>query len=124
MSGVEVAGFILGAFPLCVSAMEHYEETRKVAGTFLKIRRAHKKDQGKVKDCELMFKLNMKELLLPLLRDDIVNEIEYEQLLANPGGPEWDVDDVKEALEERLSDCSSRYVEILQEMRETMGAVC
>ena len=56
MSGVEIVGLLLGAFPLCISAMEHYEEMRKVAGTFFKIRRAHKKDLGKIKDCQLMFK--------------------------------------------------------------------
>lgn len=60
ISGIEIVGVLLVVFPLCISAIEHYEDTRKVAGTLFKIRRAHKKDLGKVKDCKLMFVLNLK----------------------------------------------------------------
>lgn len=124
MSGFEILGVILGAFPLAISAMEHYEECKKVAGTFYKIRRAHRKDFGRVKDCQLKFRLNMKELLLPLLADDLVSKIEYEQLLASPGGPGWQEDHVEESLAERLGDCHERYIEILKEMEETMFMLC
>jgi len=124
MSGLEILGVILGAFPLAISAMEHYEECKKVAGTFYKIRRAHRKDFGRVKDCQLKFRLNMKELLLPLLADDLVTKVEYEQLLASPGGPGWQEDHVEESLAERLGDCHERYLEILKEMEETMVLLC
>ena len=124
MSGLEILGVILGAFPLAISAMEHYEECKKVAGTFYKIRRAHRKDFGRVKDCQLKFRLNMKELLLPLLADDLVSKIEYEQLLASPGGPGWQEDHVEDSLVERLGDCHERYIEILKEMEETMVLLC
>ena len=120
MSGIEALGLLLGAFPLCVSAMEHYEETRRVAGTFMKIRRAHRRDLGKIKDCRLLFKLNLKELLLPLLNEDIIDKIEYELLLLHPGGPAWKNDHVDLALRERLGECHDRYLEILAEMRDTM----
>ena len=124
MSGLEIVGVILGAFPLAISGMEHYEETKKVANTFFKIRRAHRKDLGKVKDCQLKFRLNMKELLLPLLTDDVVTTMEYEQLLAKPGGPGWQEEHVEESLAERLGDCHERYIEILKEMEETMVLLC
>ena len=124
MSGVEIVGVLLGAFPLCIAAMEHYEDTRKVAGTFFKIRRAHRKDLGKVKDCRLMFRLNLKELLIPLLADETVNQLEYEVLLANPGGPAWRDHHVDIALAERLGECHGRYIEILQEMQDTMALLC
>ncbi|GAB7335515.1 hypothetical protein MBLNU13_g07861t1 [Cladosporium sp. NU13] len=124
MSGLEIVGVILGAFPLAISAMEHYEECKKVAGTFYKIRRAHRKDFGRVKDCQLKFRLNMKELLLPLLADDLVSKIEYEQLIASPGGPGWQEGHVEESLVERLGDCHERYIEILKEMEETMVLLC
>lgn len=124
MSGVEIVGIILGAFPLAISAMEHYEESKKVAGTFFKIRRAHRKDFGRIKDCQLKFRLNMKELLLPLLEDDVVTRIEYEQLIANPGGPGWQEEHVDESLSDRLGDCYERYIEILKEMEEAMVSLC
>lgn len=124
MSGIEILGIVLAAFPLCISAMEHYEETKKVAGTFFRIRRVHKKDLGKVKNCQLIFRLGLKELLKPLLIDAVVDHIEYEQLFASPGGPGWAEQDVETALKKRLGDCHERYIEILQEVQETMAALC
>ncbi|KAK6424120.1 hypothetical protein LTR95_016434 [Oleoguttula sp. CCFEE 5521] len=124
MSGIEAVGIVLGAFPLLVSCFEHYEDVRTVAGTFYKIRRAHKKDLGRIKDCQLRFKLNLKELLLPLLVDDIVSRLEYEQLLADPGGSCWKDSDVTEALQGRMKECHERYFEILGDMEETMAALC
>ena len=124
MSGIEIVGICLGAFPLIISALEHYEDTKKVTSTWYKIRRAHRKDLGKVKDCQLRFRLNLKELLLPLLVDEVVTRVEYDQLLANPGGPGWREEMVEEALAARLSDCHERYVEVLREMEETLGSLC
>jgi len=124
MSGIEIVGVILGAVPLIISAMEHYEDTKKALGTFHKIRRAHRKDLGKLKNCQLKFKLNMKELLLPLLVDDTVTRVEYEQLLVNPGGSGWREEHVDDALVHRLGDCHERYIEILQDLEETMMSLC
>nr|OQO26601.1 hypothetical protein B0A51_08282 [Rachicladosporium sp. CCFEE 5018] len=124
MSGIEAVGIVLGAFPLLVSCFEHYEDVRTVAGTFYKIRRAHRKDLGRIKDCQLRFRLNLKELLLPLLADEIVSRPEYEQLLADPGGSGWKDSEVTEALQGRLKECHERYFEILGDMEETMAALC
>lgn len=124
MSGIEIVGLILGAVPLVISAMEHFEDAKRAVGTFHKIRRAHKRDLGKLKDCQLKFKLNMKELLLPLLADDLVTRIEYEQLLVSPGGSGWREEHVDEALAQRLGECHERYIEILQEMEETLVLLC
>ena len=46
MSGLELVGIILGAFPLAISGMEHYEETKKVLGTFIKVSRTWKPVQN------------------------------------------------------------------------------
>lgn len=124
MSGIEIAGLVLGAFPLAISAMEHFEQSKNVARTFYRIRRVHRKTLGKVKDCQLKFRLNMKALLLPLLVDDTVTKIEYEQLLANPGGAGWREEHVEEALAERLGECYERYIELLKEMGEVMVTLC
>jgi hypothetical protein len=37
MSGVEVASFVLAAFPLAISALEYYQETAETLGVFWKI---------------------------------------------------------------------------------------
>lgn len=121
MSGIEVAGLVLGAFPLLISAMENYEETRKVTSTWWRVKRAHKRDIGRIKDCQLKFRLNLKELLLPLVHDGTVNRGEYERLLANPGGHGWKEDRVEDALRIRLSECHERYVEMLLDILDLMA---
>ena len=124
MSGIEIVGVLLGVFPLCVSAMEHYEKTRRATNTFVKIRRTHKRDLGKIKDCELLYKLNLKQLLLPLLKEDVIEESELELLLSNPGGPAWNNRHVHSALKKRLGECHDRYLEILSDMKDTMVNLC
>lgn len=124
MSGIEIAGLVLGAFPLAISAMEHFQQSKKVVGTIYRFRSVHCKTLGKVKDCQLKFRLNMKALLLPLLDDDTVTRIEYEQLLANPGGAGWREEHVEESLAERLGECYERYIELLKEMEEVMVTLC
>lgn len=104
--------------------MEHFEDSKKVAGTFFKIGRAHRKDLGRIKDCQLKYKLNIKELLLPLLSEDVVMRLEYEQLLVHPGGPGWQEEHVDATLAERLDECHERDMEILKELEETMLALC
>ncbi|KAM3550099.1 hypothetical protein ARSEF4850_008513 [Beauveria asiatica] len=81
MSGIEVAGLVLGAFPLLISALEHGRDTAKVLEIFWKIRRE-----------------NLEALLLPLIVDD--NEVQ--DLLKNPGGPRWQDPELEGRLKGRL----------------------
>lgn len=121
MSGIEVAGIVLGAFPLLISAMEHFHGAKKATKTWSRIHGAHGKDVRRVKYCQLMFTLNLKELLLPLFRDGVVDSGEFEALLAEPGGAGWREEHVEDHLRNRLSDCYSRYLETLEDMVETMA---
>lgn len=82
MSGVEVAGLALGAFPLLISALEHYRHLADAAGVFWKIRREHRKWMHDLKICRLAFERNLQFLLLPLVADDDSIEL----LLNDPGG--------------------------------------
>ena len=125
MSGVEVVlGLVLGGIPLCISAMEHYADFKKVTGTFIDIRRQHGKDLRRVKLCELQFRLHLKQLLLPLLNDGIVDKPEYAELLLAPGGDGWKEKHVGEALEKRLDEGHQYYVETLKGMVATVAQLC
>lgn len=121
MSGIEIVGVVLGASPLLISAMEHYEDTRRVSTIWWRIRRAHKRDLGNLKDCHLAFRTHLKELLLPLLIEGVTDEISYDDLLANPGGPGWRKENVNEALAARLTEHHERYFEIMADMTEAMA---
>lgn len=43
MSGVEAAGFVLAAFPLCISALEHYRESAEVLKDWWRYKREYRK---------------------------------------------------------------------------------
>lgn len=82
MSGVELAGLVLGAFPLLISALEHYRNLADAAGIFWKIKREHRKWMHDLKICHLAFERNLQFLLLPLVADDEA----IDKLLTDPGG--------------------------------------
>ncbi|KAM0425591.1 hypothetical protein ACHAPT_009122 [Fusarium lateritium] len=115
MSGFEVAGVVLGAFPLAVSALEKYGEVAKRLKFWLNIQLEYKKCMDDLNYQHLCFQLNLKELLLPLLPDDKIKE-----LLADPGGECWQRQDVSGLLEDRLRDSHSLYVGCIEKIRSTM----
>ena len=125
MSGIEIIGLVLGGFPLIISAMEHYKDVKKPTLIWWRIRRAHRRDYGKVKDCQFAFSDQLELLLYPLLDGDIVDQNEYEALLASPGSDGWQESRVEQALVDRLGERHARYVEILKEMNEVvMDKLC
>lgn len=124
MSGVEVAGLVLAAFPLVVSALEHVEKAKKVTSIWWKFRTAYDERMRDLSLCQLQFTLNLQELLLPLLQADIINGNEHKQLLAVPGGSSWGDEHIKTALVERLGDSFKDYVAILVDMSVTITLMC
>ena len=85
MSGVEVAGLLLGAFPLIISAMEHYRKSAEVYHNWWEFKREYRKSINDIKFQEMAFKSNVESLLLPLM----VDEDEATALVADPGGIKW-----------------------------------
>jgi hypothetical protein len=118
MSGIEVAGLILGASPLLIAVIEHYEKTAKVARTWWRFRTTYARDIRMIKDCQTFFKLNLRLLLEPLTHDGVVSRRELEALLADLSDPGWKDAHVELALRERLSDYYERYLEVLLEIKE------
>lgn len=124
MSGVEVAGLLLAAFPLAISALEHYRETAETLGTFWKIRREYKTWTHSFNICRLAFEQNLEEFLLPLIAD----EDELQRLLAEPGGQEWKNPELEQRLKQRLPKSYELYLEsmdrikdVLEQLRHELG---
>lgn len=120
MSGIEIAGIVLGALPLMIAAMEYVEDTRKAPAVWWKIRRAHRKDLSRLRTCEVQFQMHMNELLLPLRMDGTISHKEHTVMLSSPDNASWKRLDVQEALVERLSDCCEQYLRVLQELNLTL----
>ncbi|KAF1993824.1 hypothetical protein P154DRAFT_414906, partial [Amniculicola lignicola CBS 123094] len=114
MSGLEVAGVLLGTFPLILSGLEHYRDVAKVAGFWWQIRKKYQKCRDDVRFHEIVYRRNLKELLLPIVLDtEDVN-----RLVADPGGERWTDPDLQGRLEHRLQESYSLYMGIISEMNE------
>ncbi|KAK5119803.1 hypothetical protein LTR85_007129 [Meristemomyces frigidus] len=117
MSGIEVVGLVLGAFPLAVSALEHYREACKTINLMRNFESEWRKSLNDIKDEQVFFTLNLKVLLLPLVEDDALDETDLETLLADPESVTWRDIDVDAALGERLGSSHARFLEIALELQ-------
>jgi hypothetical protein len=117
---MEAAGLVLGGFSLLIIAMEHYATMDKMRRTWWKIMREHSRDLGRLRDCELMYRANMRTLLAPLELDGTLDSSQLELLLANPESTGWQKDEVDLVISRRLGERKERYFENLREMSETM----
>jgi hypothetical protein len=115
---MEVAGLVLGGFSLVISAMEHYGTMEKMSRTWWKLKREHRKDLGRLRDCELMYRANMRTLLAPLRLDGTIDAAQLELLLADLESKGWQEHDVNDVLSKRLGERKERYFDNLREMQE------
>ncbi|KAF2870783.1 hypothetical protein BDV95DRAFT_447251, partial [Massariosphaeria phaeospora] len=114
MSGLEVAGVVLGAFPLLISGIEHWRDVAKVGGFFWRLRKEYTKCQRDIQFHEIVYRKNLRELLLPLIPDSD----EVAQLIADPGGQRWTDTTLQEQLENRLHESYQLYHHTITEMNE------
>jgi hypothetical protein len=119
MSGFEVAGIVLGAFPIALEALEKYREMAKVWGFWWEIRYPYQKCKCELKFHHLSLNRNLKQLLLPLVAEDE----QIQRLLADPGGEEWQQQSIAKQLEDRLQESHDLYLEIIQQLRRTMDEI-
>ncbi|RYP03945.1 hypothetical protein DL764_004779 [Monosporascus ibericus] len=117
MSGFEIAGVVLGAFPIAILGLEKYREVAKRFGFWHQIRLEYQKTSNELKFHKLSFVRNLKQLLLPLVVDDA----DVQKLISDPGGKAWKDDAVAKALEGRLQESHGLYLEIMGEMERVMG---
>jgi hypothetical protein len=118
MSGIEVVGLVLGAFPLAISALEHARESFKVLHLLANFEDEWRKTLNDIKDEYLIYTLNLKLLFLPLVDVDQLDEQDVEDVLADPGSASWKAGD--EALRERLGSAFSRFLENAQELQQLL----
>ena len=100
ITGVEIAGLVLGAVPVVLSALEQYRkgfESAKVARQYLR----HLKSLQRNLDAQFQIYRNTLERLL----SNTVSESQLRTLLKDPQGPYWSTPDVQQCLQSFL--CSS-----------------
>ncbi len=113
MSGLEIAGVVLGAFPILLSALEGYRKLARTAGLWFNIREEHQKCKNEVNAQRVAFTVNLKRLLLPL----DINDTEMSRLLNAPGGEEWNDATITLKIQEHLRESYSVFMETAENMR-------
>ena len=124
MSGVEILGVLLGALPLCISAMEHYRSTIKTTSIFRRTRRAYNQDLRSMEDCRLSISLIVQQVLLPLQNAGMLTLPQYQILLASPGGPAWRDPQIDQSLREALGECYDSCMYNLTDMQDLAQELC
>lgn len=116
MSGIEVAGLVLGAFPLAIEALDKYREVAKRWGFWYKIQLEHKRCKDNLTFYRLAYKQQLRLLLLPLIQDGI----KVQQLLDDPRGKEWKDSTVASLLEARLDESYELYKRVITAIDEVV----
>jgi hypothetical protein len=121
MSGIEVAGIVLGAFPLLIRALESYREGAEVLSDWWNIQRAYKKCRQDLSYHQLLFEGHVEQFLLPLVVDD--NELKM--LMASPSDEAWKDPDLERRLQNRLPRSYDLFLDIIgsiQTLMKDLGA--
>ena len=119
MSGIEIAGLLLGAFPLLVSALEHYRQSAEVLEDWWQIKKEYGKCKSEIKLQELLFEHNLERFLLPLVVDDD----EIAALIAEPGGIRWKDPALELKLKSRLPRSYDLFIDTIHEIQSAVDGL-
>ncbi|KAK3363767.1 hypothetical protein B0T25DRAFT_528416 [Lasiosphaeria hispida] len=119
MSGFEVAGILLGAFPVAINALEAYRDVATQLGVFYRIRLEHKKWRDDLEFYQLKLKTHLRQLLVPLG----VNDTTITDLFSDLGGEGWREQWISDLLRMRLNDSNDLYVRYILGMQRVMDDV-
>jgi hypothetical protein len=117
MSGIEIIGVVLGAFPIAIMALEKYSKLATSVNLFYSIRSEHKRCLDDLTYHQILFKIHLRRLLLPLAVDDD----KIDELLDNPGGTSWKEKSIDDVLKRRMKDAYLPYFGYVKEMARVMN---
>ncbi|KAJ0109406.1 hypothetical protein J7T55_000331 [Diaporthe amygdali] len=120
MSGLEVAGLVLGAFPVALEILDKYKEVARRFGFWYKIAAEHRNCDSQLKFHRFVYIDNLKKLLLPLAGLD---DTHIDELLQDPGGKAWSEARTAEQLKQRLGDSHEIYMQFMNEFQEWLHAI-
>ena len=96
-TGIEVVGLVLGALPLLISALEHYEEGVSTVERFFRYKREITSIIEALATENAMFKNSCEQLL-----SDFLGPVDLAHMLQNPRGETWSRPDIATELRNRL----------------------
>lgn len=115
MSGIDIAGLILGSIPLIITGLEHYAEGVSTIKVMLNASSEFRTLSRRLRVEYDIFR-NITELML----NGCVDDQELTELLENVGGRCWSNPAVELSLQKKLQRSYKVYVETVQEMDRTL----
>lgn len=120
MSGLEIAGVVLGVIPLFVSAIEHYEDGIRPFKTLkLAIYRQELSTYRTKLSLEYALYTNTLEELLA----NIVPENEASSMITQGYGAVWKQPGLDEKLKRRLGNAHTTYFLVIKQMQDVMAKI-
>ncbi|KAF2233971.1 hypothetical protein EV356DRAFT_533271 [Viridothelium virens] len=104
MSGIEIAGLVLAAIPLVISALEHYEETISSTRAFWKYHEVLNRMRRELRNQHTLFEQSIDVLLRPIT----TNEQRIE-MIDNTNSKLWQDPAIEEELRNHLDDVRHRF---------------
>ncbi|KAF2497515.1 hypothetical protein BU16DRAFT_316252 [Lophium mytilinum] len=105
MSGIEIAGLVLGAIPLVIAGLEYYEEGLGKVKAFWKW-----EDELSEAIRKLWGQYSSYELTIRGLLASITSEAELEEMMGDTTGKLWKSEDMCERLQEKLATAYQPYL--------------
>ncbi|KAL8962305.1 MAG: hypothetical protein Q9193_001272 [Seirophora villosa] len=128
VTGIETAGLILAAFPLVISALEHYENGFQIIKEWIRFRGEFAMFLNALIRQKIFFRQNIEDLLGPI----VASEYEMSVLLDHPGGQAWADESLNTGLRHRLPGkyeyqsyvtTVSYILEVLQKLKDKLKII-
>jgi hypothetical protein len=118
MSGLEVAGVVLGALPLVISALEHYANGVQTAKRYWRYKSELRSLILQIDTERGIFINTLEQLLGGIVRIEHMTDF-----LSNPGGDAWKNADVDSKLRDRLRGVYEIYLGNVQGMERSLKSI-
>jgi hypothetical protein len=119
MSGIEIAGLVLGAFPVLLYSLESYRKSAEGLTEWWRIQRTVKKCRQDLQYHRILFEGNLERFLLPL----VVNDDELQTLMADPAGEGWEDPELEVRLKQRLPKSYDLFIDIMEGIQELVESL-
>lgn len=117
-TGIEVAGLVLGAIPLLISALENYENFLDPTKSFFKYRGELSRATRQLGNYYTSYEQSIQILLTP-----IADPQELHDMMENTNSELWTDKKLEEALQKRLGKSYHAYTRTVQEIEDAMTSI-
>ncbi|OCL00859.1 uncharacterized protein K441DRAFT_599828 [Cenococcum geophilum 1.58] len=115
MSGIEIAGLVLGAIPLVISALEHYEDLIDPAKVFVKFQGELGRAIRELRNQHTLFEQSMEVLLQPITTDR-----ELSEMIDNTNSELWQDPAIEQELRSNLGKAYPSYMRTVNDIQKIM----